>query len=325
MLRRGLLAAVLCATRVGHADVQVRLNEQGEQLAAEFGLTPDDLATQMSDQIDLLYRVTRIEELLHAFSNTAAFATRGLGASYDVDSGDRFIGVTASGIHGDVGIGVVNKYLAGSLVNLALIGGVNLDNRWTVFANAGYWETELYGVKGDLFNLGAHVQYQLVPGRGHPSARWTGLAVTTGLDHVRLNVGRADTIKSRFKIGTRSIQMASVGDLTIEARTVSVPIEASTGVRLGRVFGVYVAGGIDLTTGTTTITAALESQLSMFKDNPVPLGEATIEAVGSSSPSSLTAHALAGIELHTTHFRMFAQGVIGPGQEGVALGMRAAF
>ena len=39
----------------------------------------------------------------------------------------------------------------------------------------------------------------------------------------------------------------------------------------------------------------------------------------------LTAHALAGIELHTTHFRMFAQGVIGPGQEGVALGMRAAF
>ncbi len=325
MLRRGLIAAVLGSTSVGYADVQVRLNPQGEELAAEFGLTPDDLATQMSDQIDLLYRVTRIEELLHAFSNTAAFSTRGVGASYDVDSGDRFIGVTVAGIHGDVGLGVVNKYLAGSLINLSLIAGVNVNDRWTVFAGAGYWETELYGVKGDLFSLGAHVQYQLLPGRGHPNARWTGLAVTTGLDHVRLNVGRADAIKSRFKIGTRSIHMESVGDLTIEARTISVPIEVSTGVRLGRVFGVYVAGGLDLTTGTTTITAALESQLSMFKENPVPLGEATIEAEGSSSPSSLTAHVLSGLELHTKHFRMFTQGVVAPGQLGVALGMRAAF
>ena len=113
MLRRGLIAAVLVSASVGHADVQIRLNEQGEQLAAEFGLTPDDLATQLSDQIDLLYRVTRIEDLLHSFSNSAAFSTRGLGVSYDVDAGDRFFGVTAAGIHGDVGIGVVDKYLAG--------------------------------------------------------------------------------------------------------------------------------------------------------------------------------------------------------------------
>jgi hypothetical protein len=325
MLRRGLIAAVLGSASVGHADVEVRLNAQGEQLAAEFGMTADELAAQMSDQIDLLYRVTGIEELLHAFSNTAAFSTHGLGASYDVDTGERFIGVTVAGIHGDVGIGVVNKYLAGSLIDLALTAGVNLENRWTVFADVGYWETELYGVRGDLFSLGAHVQYQLLPGRGHTNARWTGLAVTTGLDHVRLNVGRADTIKSRFKIGTRSIQMESVGDLTVEARTTSVPIEVSTGARLGRVFGVYVAGGIDLSTGTTTITAALESQLSMFKDNPVPLGEATIAADGSSGPSSLTVHALGGLELHTKHFRLFTQGVVAPGQVGVALGMRAAF
>lgn len=325
MLRRGLIVAVLGSASVGQADVQVRLNPQGEQLAAEFGMTPDDLAAQMSDQIDLLYRVTRIDELLHAFSDTAAFATHGLGASYDVDPGERFVGVTVAGIHGDVGIGVVNKYLAGSLIDLALTAGVNVKDRWTVFAGAGYWETELYGVKGDLFSLGAHVQYQLLPGRGHPNARWTGLAVTTGLDHVRLNVGRADTIKSRFKIGTRSIHMESVGDLTVEARTTSIPIEVSTGVRLGRVFGLYVAGGIDVTAGSTTITAALESQLSMFKDNPVALGEATIDADGSSSPSTLTSHALGGIELHTTHFRMFTQGVVAPGQVGVALGMRAAF
>ncbi len=87
----------------------------------------------------------------------------------------------------------------------------------------------------------------------------------------------------------------------------------------------YVAGGIDFTTGSTTITAALESELSMFKDNPIALGEATIEAEGSSSPSSLTTHALGGIELHTKHFRMFTQGVVAPGQVGIALGFRAAF
>jgi hypothetical protein len=269
--------------------------------------------------------VTGVQKLLHAFSNTAAFTTHGLGASYDVDPGERFIGVTVAGIHGDLGIGVVNKYLAGSLIDVAVTGGVNLKDRWTVFAGGSYWETELYGVRGNLFSLGAHVQYKLLEGRGHPNARWTGLAVTTGLDHVRLNVGRADTIKSRFKINGRSIHMSSVGDLTVETRTVSVPLEVSTGVRLGRLFGIYVAGGMDFTTGTTTITAALQSQLSINRDNPMPIGEATIDAEGSSSPSSFTVHALGGIELHTKHYRLFAQSVVAPGQLGVALGMRAAF
>ncbi len=319
------MVAVLCSASVGHADVEIRLNAEGEQLAAEFGLTADELAAQMSDQIDLLYQVTHIEDLLHAMSNTAAFSTRGLGASYDVDPGERFLGVTAAGFHGDVGVGVVNEYVAGSLIALALTAGVNVKDRWTVFAGAGYWETELRGLEGDLFSVGAHVQYQLLPGRGTSNARWTGLAVTSGLDHVRLNVGRVDTIKNRFAIGTRTIRMASTGDLTVEARTLSVPLEVSTGVRLGRVFGVYAAGGIALTTGKTTIDAALESQLSMFEDNPIALGEATIEAEGSSSPSSLTAHALGGVELHTRHFRLFTQGVVASGQVGVALGMRAAF
>jgi hypothetical protein len=144
-----------------------------------------------------------------------------------------------------------------------------------------------------------------------------------------LNVGRADVIPSRFHISNatddRSIHMESTGDLTVEARTTAVPIEVSTGVRLGRVFGVYVAGGIDLTTGTTTITAALESQLSEFKDNPIQLGEATINAQGSSGPSGLTTHMLGGVELHTKHFRMFTQGVVASGQVGVAFGMRAGF
>ena len=131
------MVAVLCSASVGRADVEIRLNAEGEQLAAEFGLTADELATQMSDQIDLLYQVTHIEDLLHVMSNTAAFSTRGLGASYDVDRGDRFVGVTAAGFHGDVGVGVVNEYVAGSLIALALTAGVNVKDRWTVFAGAG--------------------------------------------------------------------------------------------------------------------------------------------------------------------------------------------
>jgi hypothetical protein len=54
----------------------------------------------------------------------------------------------------------------------------------------------------------------------------------------------------------------------------------------------------------------------------IPIGTVVITGSGSNSPDPLSAHALAGIELHTRHFRVFAQGTIAAADEAVTFGLR---
>src|SRR5688572_9749444 len=102
------------------ATVSVTLNPQGEELARDLGLSVPDLIAHAEARIDELYRVSRIDQLLRSFANTAAFAQRGLGADYDVDPGDVMVGVATAGVHGDVAIGTENKLLGGSIVNFSV-------------------------------------------------------------------------------------------------------------------------------------------------------------------------------------------------------------
>ncbi|HEX5062370.1 MAG TPA: hypothetical protein VFV99_23525, partial [Kofleriaceae bacterium] len=163
-MRRLVVALGLAHASVasGDATVTVTLNQQGERLASDLGLSVPDLISTAEARIDELYRVSRIEELLRAVGNTAAFAQRGLGADYDLDAGDIFVGAAAAGVHGDVAIGTTNTLLGGSIVNFSLLAGANLQRwhhaRWTVFASGFYEATTIHGLEGHLLTLGAHTQ-----------------------------------------------------------------------------------------------------------------------------------------------------------------------
>jgi hypothetical protein len=54
------------------------------------------------------------------------------------------------------------------------------------------------------------------------------------------------------------------------------------------------------------------------------VGTATIDANGSASPSPVSVHALAGIEVDVPHAQIYVQGLLTPDAEGVALGFRLA-
>jgi hypothetical protein len=311
------------------ATVTVTLNQQGRELAADLGLSVPELIATAEAKIDELYRVSRIDNLLRAFANTAAFAQRGLGADYDVDPGDIFVGIAAAGVHGDVAIGTTNELLGGSIVNFTVLGGANLSRwnapRWTAFANGFYETTTVHGLKGHLLTLGAHAQYQLVQPTRPRTARWTGVAVTTGIEYARWTVGTASSIESRFiaqgPAERSSIHMSSTGTLDVETTTFSMPLEVTTGARLFRVLAFYTGAGVALTTGDSAILAELDSLLTINADN-LPVGTATITGSGESSPSAVNVHAIAGTMLHTRHARIFLQGAFAPGELSLSLGVR---
>jgi hypothetical protein len=330
-MRLLVVALSLAQASAVHAEatVTVTLNDKGRDLATELGFSVPDFIATSEARIDELYRVSRIDELLRAFANTAAFAQRGLGVDYDVDAGDVFIGVGAAGVHGDVAIGTTNQLLGGSIVNFSLLVGANLSRwqapRWTAFANGFYETTTIHGLEGHLLTLGAHAQYQLVQPTQPSRARWTGVAATTGLEYAKWTVGTASSIESHFIAegpnDRSSIHMSSTGTLDVDTTTFSVPLEVTTGVRLIDLFTLYTGGGAALTTGDSTISAQLDSLLTINSDN-IPVGTATITGSGESSPSALSLHAIAGFMIHTRHARIFLQGAFAPGELSIGLGLR---
>jgi hypothetical protein len=330
-LRCGLVVVLgLAQTTVasGEATVTVTLNQQGQELAADLGLSVPELIATAEAKIDELYKVSRIDQLLRAFANTAAFAQRGLGADYDVDPGDIFVGAGVAGVHGDVAIGTTNELLGGSVINYSLIAGANLRRwhhpRWTLFANGMYESTTIRGLEGHMFTIGGHAQYQLVQPTQPARARWTGVAVTSGLEHARWSLGTASSIESRFiaqgPAERASIHMSSTGTLDVLTRTYSVPIEVTTGARLS-VLSLYTGGGLVLTAGDSSITAQLNSLLTINADS-LPVGNATIVGSGESGPSAANVHWLVGALVHTRHARVFIQGAFAPSELSVSLGLR---
>ena len=332
-MRRAAIV-VLCASSVARADgsATVTLNQLGMQVANEIGASVADATANAQQKVDALFELSGLPHLLKSFANTGAFANRGLGVDYQMDQGDAIAGVVADGaIASDAGL-TSDHPLSATLINYAVHGGVNLGRwrhpRWSVFANGAYAQTTIRGLAGALTSAGAHVEYQLVQPTAPSRARWTGLAVTTGLEYARWSIGLASSLETHIVVsGTKKdayVHLSCTGTLSVLAETVTVPVEVTTGVRFFHVLGLYAGGGADFTAGSSTIDAVMDAVMSIDSDRK-EIGTAHITASGASGPTTATVHALGGLELHVPHFRAFVQGAISSDERAVSLGLRAVF
>jgi hypothetical protein len=328
---RCALAVVVCAG-VAHAEstVTITLNQQGREMADQIGASVPMVIADAQGRIDALFELQGLPHLLNSFANTGAFANHALGVDYPPDPGDLMFGVVAdSAIAADARLSS-DKVFSATVINYGILAGANLGRwnhpRWTISANGSYASTTIRGLSGHLVSGGAHVQYLVLPGRERGAVRWTGLAATTGLEYSRWEIGLASTLNTHITVtGTRdraTVDMASNGTLTVVSTTTAVPIQVTTGVRFGNLIGLYGGGGLTFAGGTATVTAALDTLLTINADD-LPIGTAQITASDSNGPTGATVHALAGIQLHTRHVRVFVQGLIAPDERGVSVGLRA--
>jgi hypothetical protein len=339
-VRRSCLLVLVLATSAradSSSSVTVMLNEEGMTAARRLNVSIPELTQRAHDRIEELYKVARLDELLNAFADTGSFAQRTLGVDYDVDANDILVGLAIAGVHADIAIGTENTLLGGSIININAMTGVNLGRwahpRWTVFANGFYETTTIRGLTGHLLTLGSHAQYQVVRGRDRGTLRWTGVALTTGLEYSRWSIGEVQgtPIESHFTaegnaggaVERYTIHMFSTGRLDVTSKTLTIPVEATTGVRLRRVFSLYGGGGIDVTSGSSEIVAQLDTTLTYTAER-IPIGTAVIIGSGENGPSTLSAHALAGFALHTRRVRAFIQGAVAPGELSIAIGTRGS-
>jgi len=334
-MRAVALVVVLAGTAHGDATVNVTLTPQGQQLAQDFGDSAATLVQKVQDEINAVYQTQRIGPLLDAFLTTTQFANKSMGVDYQVQPGELQIGAVATGaLSSDQAFNTSSHLTTGAIVNIGAMAGVNLG-RWTtprlsVFANGFYETGSLKSLDGHLLTLGAHVQYKLVMPRPPSSVRWTGVDLTSGLEVARWTLGNSAPIVTHFTLhGTTpgeslNMTLTSTGTLSMVSTTFSIPIEATTGVRFGDVFALFAGGGVDLTFGSSTLTASLDGNMTKTDDG-TPEATVDITASGSQSPSVITVHALAGMQLDLPHFHFYVEGLVAPGVYGAATGIRFSY
>jgi hypothetical protein len=330
MLRCAIVVLAFAST-LAHADsvVTVTLNQAGHDLADQIGLSLPDFITTTESRINELFELQGLPHLLHSFATTGAFANHGLGVDYQPDPNDLMFGVVADTAFANDAKLSADHVLSATVINYGLIANANLGRwnhpRWTVFANGSYATTVIHGLSGHLLSAGGHVQYKVLPSVTSGQVRWTGLDVTTGVEYARWEIGLSshlDTnVSVKGSVDHATVDMASTGTLTVLAETTAVPIEVTTGVRLFNVIGLYAGGGFTLTTGSSTVSAQLSSLLTINTDN-LPIGTAMINASAADGPSVATVHALAGLQVHTPHVRIYLQGLVAPDERSLALGLR---
>jgi len=337
----GWVAVALALSSAGatraHADssVVVTLTPAGEQLASYLGLSVPALIQNAQDKFNSLFQTANLPSLLTAFASITAISDRGLGVDYAVTGHDLMIGAVANGaVPTDPSLDSANV-IGGFIFNFGVMVGANLGRwgapRFTVFLNGFYEAAGYKDLQGHLTTGGAHVQYRVLDGAGHGAVRWTGLDVTSGLELANWQIStKRDSLAINFKVENpdtgkgEHLVFQSMGVMNVEANAITVPLEVTSGVSLGDLVTLYAGGGVDLTSSTATIDVNLDGEL-YIRTNMEDVGHATVKATGQASPSSITAHALAGLQFKLPHGNVYTQGIVSPDNEGVAFGFRIVF
>jgi hypothetical protein len=317
-----------------NANVNVTLTSDGQTLANNLGLSSTALVAKVNSEIQTYYQTTHIAQIMQAFVDTTAFANRDLGVDYAPESGEIVFGVVAAGaIDNSITLPTKDSAFTNAILNGAVMAGVNLGRwghpRWSVFANGFYLSQQIDALEGDLTTVGAHVEYQIVLPRGSGGAQWMGLFAVSGLEYAHADLFANAPIVHKFTVdgtGTNSVNLTlkSTGTLQLLSNTVSVPVEVTTGVRLARVLALYVGGGADFTGGGSTLTAGLNGTMTVTSSGD-DVGTVTISDSASQSPTTVTVHGLAGLQLDVPHFQIYVQGMVSPDITAANFGMRVAF
>ena len=306
--------------------------------AEEIGLPADELQSELDALISGDLQLLDPTAYLQQMAEAAALSMKGMGADYGSNPnvfvaglglGSAAAGVSPTFVRGDTalpegGFSFQLSLLAG--VNLGLLspGSDNALDRIMLYANGmalSPGQGREFGV--DLYNVGAHVQFELIRPKSLAVVSWGGIDLTAGVERsvYVLSLNQALPIGEDF--GPAEVTWDAQGSYTLSAASTSVPIELSTGVRL--VFlTLYGGGALDLDFASATslaqLSGPLEAEVGNLRED---LGSATVALESRGDAKFADPRGFAGAQLDLTALKLYGHVNLGLNQTfGGHIGVR---
>jgi hypothetical protein len=316
-----LTSLLLCpALALADASVTVALTPEGNALALASGSTPTKLAADIKAKIDDAFQTNDVPGFLRAFTDATAFSQRGLAVDYVSVPSSFIIGLGGNVAVASKDVLDQNAPTAGAAANLGVMLGANLAGwdlpRWTLFGNGFYNTASTDRLNGHLASGGFHAQVKLVqPAEDKGVARafrWTGIDVTSGIEYTRWTLDANKGLTNNFAVGagvtTIDMKATSDGTFRLTSNALTIPVEASTGFRVLGILSLYGGAGVDFTTGSSTVNAALTGNIRTTDATNTDVGTVTVTASGDNTASPAALHALLGAQINLWKLKIFVQG-----------------
>jgi hypothetical protein len=352
MKRLCIIQAVLLATLVisvgaasaqpvcsGAADVnQVCINPSpsATQFAQSVGTTPEQITSDILNQVNSLFQTTDVASFLRDFQNAQAFSSKGLGVDYASETTLVEAGATISfASNVDKAYKPSGSYtdppISGGGANFSLMGGLGLGlvgfDPLMIFGNWFKGSASVGQLDGSYNNWGIHGQLRLLgPSRSSSAAkfliRWGGIAITSGADYSRMTLNARKDLHSTFALpsyaegvpqGSVTVQSSGTLTFSIEQTTWSVPLEVTTSLRLLSLVTIYGGFGLDFQLGGGSDMHIAMSDAALSGKIPgstttTSLGTASITVNQHISPSPARLREIVGLQLGIFDVvRMFVQ------------------
>lgn len=316
-----------------------------------FGSTAD---AALQDEINKQFQVPSMTSFLTSMANAQSITNKGQGVSYATDHSLFVVGgnigaglnttsgfsFSSSGGLPPIGLGVQGSIMAGlslSKFPLPTIGPIDLK-KFTVFVNFFSYSNDslVDSLTIKTSNFGMHLQYKLIDGKnigGIGILNWGGVALTTGFDTgsntMTYKVGQS--ISATSSGVTYKWTPSAASALELQNSSFSIPLEASTSIRVLYILSLFAGAGVDLNFGgKSTITANLTGPVTNSIN--ATQGSATLAITENQGPNFGALRFFAGPQINlvplknTNVLSIYAQGNYSTGGNyGVHAGLRIAW
>ena len=243
MTRILALALFLPAT----AAAQTLTIDLDEKAIAAAGMDPAVIQQTVDGYLSQDLHIADIDAYMDQMAEAAVFSTRGIGVDYASNPKGLVFGISAgaagAGLSKDLFRGEGALPPQGYAFQTSVMAGVNLgfllpgDNtfldRITVYGNVMHLRPPSdQPIRGGLTNAGLHAQLRLLKPARLVVFEFGGIALTTGVEQSAYSLRLDHELPlSREEAGV-SLRWDGVGDYRLASNSFSIPLEASTNLRI---------------------------------------------------------------------------------------------
>ncbi|MEL6344942.1 MAG: hypothetical protein AAFV53_17625 [Myxococcota bacterium] len=317
-MRPFFMAAALCAPTTALAQsLDINIDSS---VADQYDVDVDDTISELSDEVDAQLNIVDQQAFLQKMANAAAWSSRGMGVDYASNVETFIVGMSVGSAVNASGATFSRQGQeipeGGFSAQISVMAGVNLGfgnmkspaSRFRLFVHGLTLRPQGDFFDARLYNVGGHVQFEIVRPRENQAVAWGGLAVTTGYELAGYSLNLNDDLPIDFTLSGQDMTWQATGDYTIQSATQSVPVELSSNARI---LFVTLFGGLaaDVNLGATTSEGSLVGDLFLKPDgeDDVRLGDASLSVSDEGVADWLTPRAFAGAQADLLFLKVYGQ------------------